>query len=67
MLILTRKRSEQIVATLPTNPETLLALAGQPIIITVVEQRASRVRIGIKASADINIRRAEIDISQVVS
>ena len=47
MLVLSRKRNEQIVI-------------GENIIITVVDVRGDKVRLGIEAPADVSVHRQEV-------
>lgn len=52
MLVLTRKRDEVIVFTLPD---------GTKFYVTVIELRGDKVRLGIDAPADVAIHRFEVD------
>jgi len=48
MLVLSRKRSERIV------------IAGGEIVLTIVEIRGDKVRVGISAPKDISVHRGEV-------
>ena len=50
MLILSRKKDEKII------------IAGEEIVITVVEIRGDKVRLGIEAPRDIPIHREEVHL-----
>lgn len=51
MLVLSRKTNESIVVTLPD---------GRDVVLTVVEIRGDKVRLGITAARDIAVHREEI-------
>lgn len=51
MLVLSRKKNEQIVIPLPT---------GELIIIALVEIRGDKVRLGIEAPKEIEVHREEV-------
>lgn len=54
MLVLTRSRSEQIVCDVPPSS------VAQRIVITMVEIRGERARLGVDAPFNVAIRRAEL-------
>lgn len=60
MLVLSRKENETIILVLPTTLEELVALAGASIEVTVVEHRATTVKLGFEAPRSISIVRKEI-------
>jgi carbon storage regulator len=53
LLVLSRKRNETIIVTHPD---------GTRIVVTVVDPRGDKVRIGISAPPDVIIHRAEIQL-----
>ena len=64
MLVLSRPKNASILVTLPTNQEQLLALAGQTILVKVVNIRGGVVRIGFEAPKQVNIARTELVTSE---
>lgn len=52
MLVLTRKRDEQIYVTDPST--------GMALVLTLVEMSGNRVKIGIDAPIDIKVKRGEL-------
>lgn len=55
MLVLSRRKSQKIICTVPEGIP-----AGSKIIITIVEIRGDKVRIGIDADRTVQVHRAEV-------
>lgn len=51
MLVMSRKRTEEIVVTTPE---------GREIVITLVEIRGDKVRLGVQAATEVRIDRREV-------
>ncbi|MEO1063770.1 MAG: carbon storage regulator [Actinomycetota bacterium] len=60
MLVLSRKRDERVVCTLPTDLEALAQLAGETISLTVVRFGPGQIRLGFDAPRAISIDRGEL-------
>ena len=56
MLLLSRKKDEQIILTVPPSNET------RRIVVSVVELQRGQVRLGVKAPKSVIVDRAEIDV-----
>ena len=54
MLVLSRKKSEQVIITVPPSAET------RTVSMMVVEIRGDKVRVGFDADRDITINRKEV-------